>query len=72
MLSFSDNKDLYARTEGVKDSKVISNVKMSYNKIRIGFNSVEESLALPKNMVTAVKNILREQFFGDRCKLKDY
>ena len=26
---------------------------------------------MPKNMITAVKNLLKKEYFGDRCKIKE-
>ena len=71
ILSLTDSKDLYLRTNN-KDDKVSNNIKSSYEKIRLGFNKMDVVMAVTKDMMVAIKNILKKEYFGDRCKIKDY
>lgn len=29
-------------------------------------------MAVTKNLMVGIKNILKKEYFGDRCKIKDY
>lgn len=68
-MSFSSSKDIYIHTLHHKDKKVTNNLKESYEKFKIKFSNSNLTMAVPKNTLAAIKNILKKEYFGDRCKI---